>query len=170
MKKVILFFGSAIIVGGIIGYLIPKDIHSVFSKSSASSIVLPPSSNQVEAAINNWRTTQGLAVFNIEVPALDQAAQARAEGMCAENDWSHNRDWEVLGKYYAYTLAGENLYYSSLREDQPTDAVTTWVNSPSHLANLQKNYAEIGIGVKLCPMFQGYENVVIITNYFGVPR
>lgn len=135
-----------------------------------AKVILPPTSSEVEAAINQWRVDQGLAAFNSEVPALDEAAQARAEGMCAENDWSHNRDWEVLDKYYAYSYAGENLYYGGLRENQPTDAVITWVHSPTHLENLQKSYTEIGIGVKLCPTYQGRSNVVIITNYFGVPR
>ena len=135
-----------------------------------AKVILPPTSSEVEAAINKWRVENSLAAFNSEVPALDEAAQARAEGMCAENDWSHNRDWEVLNKYYAYQWAGENLYYGSLMENQSANAITTWANSPTHLENMQKAYTQIGIGVKLCPTFQGRSNIVIVTNYFGVPR
>lgn len=128
------------------------------------------SSETVEAKINEWRAANGLPVFNTQVPALDIAAQVRADDMCATNDWSHAKDWAILDQYYAYTLAGENLYYGGLQENQANDAVVTWANSPSHLENLMKGYTQIGIGVKSCPMFQGRSNVVIITNYFGVPR
>lgn len=150
--------------------LAAQDTHSVFSDASSSEIILPPTSNEVEAAINDWRASEGLARFNSDVPVLDQAAQARAEGMCKENDWSHAKDWAVLDQYYTYSYAGENLYYGSLQPHQDDDAVKTWVASPSHLANLKADYSQIGIGVKACPGFQGNDDAVIITNYFGVPR
>lgn len=133
-------------------------------------VISPPTSNEVEAALNQWRVENNLAAFNSEVPALDEAAQARAEGMCAENDWSHNRDWEVLDKYYSYSYAGENLYYGSLSEDQASDAIKAWASSPTHLENMMRGYTQIGIGVKSCPGFQNRPTAVIITNYFGVPR
>lgn len=152
--------------------LVPSDKSVETQKSEATSaeIILPPTSNEVEAAINDWRASEGLARFNSEVPVLDKAAQARAEGMCKENDWSHAKDWAVLDQYYSYNYAGENLYYGSLQPKQDDDAVKTWVASPSHLANLQADYSQIGIGVKSCPGFQGNDDAVIITNYFGVPR
>ena len=143
---------------------------SMQSEASSVSKLLPPTSNEVETAINEWRVDQGLAAFNSEVPALDKAAQARAEGMCAENDWSHAKDWQVLDQYYTYSYAGENLYYGNLQPNQDDDAVKTWAASPSHLTNLQADYSQIGIGVKSCPGFQGNDTAVIITNYFGVPR
>lgn len=178
MKKAIIWLsalGFVMLLATIGAYLIAFTMIVSYKNeptvtAQPAKVILPPTSNEVEAAINKWRVENSLAAFNSEVPALDQAAQARAEGMCAENDWSHNRDWEVLDKYYAYSYAGENLYYGGLKENQPHDAVTTWVNSPTHLENLQKSYTEIGIGVKLCPNYQGNHNVVIITNYFGVPR
>lgn len=135
-----------------------------------TKVIVPPTSDEVEAALNQWRVNNGLAMFNSEVPALDEAAQFRAEQMCAENDWSHTKDWDVLNQYYVYQWAGENLYYGSLMENQSADAITTWANSPTHLENMQKAYTQIGIGVKLCPTYQGRSNVVIVTNYFGVPR
>lgn len=140
------------------------------SQTSSDSEVLPPSSHQVEVALNKWRESRGLSPFNSEVPALDEAAQARADRMCTENDWTHNKDWEVLDQYYSYNIAGENLYLGSLRADQVDDAITSWANSPGHLANMVKDYTEVGIGVKYCPGYQNYPTAVIITNYFGVPR
>lgn len=140
------------------------------SNTSSAEVVLPPSSNQVEAEINKLRTAKGLHTFNTEAPLLDQAAQARAENMCAANDWSHNLGWQVLDQYYSYSYAGENLYYGSLVKDQASKAVHDWSMSPSHMKNLMSEYSEIGVGVKACPGFQGRSDAVIITNYFGVPR
>lgn len=178
MKKATIWLstlGFAMLLVAIGAYLIAFTMIVSYKNEPAvtaqpAKVILPPTSSEVEAAINQWRVENSLAAFNSEVPALDEAAQVRAEGMCAENDWSHSRDWEVLDKYYAYSYAGENLYYGSLRENQSHTAVISWVNSPTHLENLQKSYTEIGIGVKLCPNYQNTHNVVIITNYFGVPR
>ena len=178
MKKAIIWLsvlGFVMLLATIGAYLIAFTMIVSYKNEPAvtaqpEKVILPPTSSEVEAAINQWRVENSLAAFNSEVPALDEAAQARAEGMCAENDWSHNRDWEVLNKYYVYQWAGENLYYGSLMENQSADAITTWANSPTHLENMQKAYTQIGIGVKLCPTYQGRSNVVIVTNYFGVPR
>jgi uncharacterized protein YkwD len=90
--------------------------------------------------------------------------------MCADNDWSHDKAWTVLDPLYSYSHASENLYYDYLRENQAISAVKTWSESPGHLENILKDHAEMGIGVKSCPGFQGYDTAVIITNYFGVPR
>jgi len=129
-----------------------------------------PLSSDVEKYINEFRLVENLPTFNTEVPALDKAAQARAEGMCIEKDWSHSKDWQVLDQYYTYQYAGENLYYGWLQEDQASIAVRDWANSPSHLENLVGEYTEIGVGVKYCPGFENEPTAVIITNYFGVPR
>lgn len=170
MKKIIIII-LTMVAGILIGIAIPKNIgYQLVSDSSSSRIILPPTSSQIEAALNEFRAEKELTQFNTEVPALDQAAQARAEGMCKENDWSHAKDWVTLDKYYSYSYAGENLYYGSLREDQVSDAIKTWAASPTHLENMVKEYTQVGIGVKSCPGFQGDSSAVIITNYFGVPR
>lgn len=150
--------------------LTEQETHSVFSDASSSEIILPPTSNEVEAKLNEFREQKGLPPFNTEVPALDKAAQARADQMCAENDWSHAKGWQVLDQYYPYSYAGENLFYGSLQKNQVDSAITTWANSPSHLENMVADYAQVGIGVKYCPGFQDRDSAIIITNYFGVPR
>ena len=129
-----------------------------------------PTAEDVEAKINNFRALRDLPGLDGNVPALDQAAQVRAEGMCATDDWSHAKDWDVLRPYYAYSYAGENLYFASLRENQASSAVESWAESPGHLANMIGDYSQMGVGVKSCPGFQGSPTAVIITNYFGVPR
>ena len=178
MKKAIIWLsalGFVMLLATIGAYLIAFMMIAEYKEQPTAvaqpvKVIVPPTSNEVEASINKWRVENNLAAFNSEVPALDAAAQFRAEQMCAENDWSHAKDWQVLDQYYTYSYAGENLYYGNLQQNQDDDAVKTWVASPSHLANLTADYSQIGIGVKACPGFQGNDNAVIITNYFGVPR
>lgn len=124
---------------------------------------------EIEARLNDYRVSQGLAPL-ADSTTLDLAAQERAEGMCRDNNWSHNGDWAVLEQYYDYSDAGENLYYGNLIENQARDAVDSWVASPGHLKNIVGKYTQFGIGVKFCPGFQGASNAVIVTNYFGVPK
>lgn len=132
--------------------------------------VIPlPLATDVEANVNQLRLSKGLSALS-DNPVLDQAAQVRADGMCADNNWSHNGDWALLNQYYVYITAGENLYYGSLQDNQAADAVQVWSLSPKHLANIVKDYTEFGIAVKSCPGFQSDPTAVIITNYFGVPR
>lgn len=133
-------------------------------------VILPATSEEVEKELNQFRTERGLAPYVTDNAILDQAAQARAEQMCAENDWSHDKAWTVLKPYYAYTVASENLFYDYLKENQAAQAIETWAESPGHLENLLKPHAQASVGVKYCPGFQGYTTAVIITNYFGDPR
>lgn len=140
------------------------------SSASSSSVIAPPRAEDIEAEINKYRVSQGVPALNSDVPALDQAAQVRAEQMCRDNDWSHARDWEILTPYYNYAYAGENLYYGFLQENQAAVAVQTWIASPTHQENMVDNYNEMGIGVKACPGFQNEPTAIIVTNYFGVPR
>lgn len=149
----------------------PEEVEQIHTTQLLQSkIIVLPRATEVETEINKLRTDKGLATFNSDVAALDVAAQARAEGMCADNNWSHKGDWAVLDKYYAYSRAGENLYFGSLQDNQAADAIHSWSLSPSHLQTLMSTYTEIGVGVKSCPGFQGNPTAVIITNYFGVPR
>lgn len=147
-----------------------KDQPATTSKVSSAEIILPPTSNEIEAALNKFRTSKELPKFNTKVPALDKAAQARADMLCRTDTWSHDGDWDVLSKYYSFSYAGENLYYGSLRKDQVSDAIKTWADSPTHLENMVASYSQVGVGVKSCPAYQGDNSAVIITNYFGVPR
>jgi uncharacterized protein YkwD len=177
MKRIIwgLIVGSSIAVMGFLAIVIFIAVQQIPESSkiiqeAMPEVILAPTSDEVELKINEFRASKGLSIFNSQVPALDLAAQARAEVMCAENDWSHDKDWATLSPYYAYSYAGENLYYGHLQKDQAAGAVRNWVASPTHLANLVGNYSEIGVGVKSCPGFQNEPAAVIITNYFGVPR
>lgn len=170
MKRTIAII-LAMIIGLLIGLLLPRNSEPTGSSdTSSASVIAPPLAADIEAGINQYRISQGLPALNSEVPALDQAAAARADQMCAENDWSHNKDWEILAQYYSYAYSGENLYYGFLQKDQVNHAVQAWIKSPTHQRNMVDNYNEIGVAVKSCPGFQGEPTAVIVTNYFGVPR
>jgi len=181
MKKIIIWLtaiGFMLIVLTIGAYSVVFNLLAEYNQptAQATQVVQPkqiplPLATDIEAGINQYRISQGVAPLNSEVPSLDQAAQSRADQMCAENDWSHNKGWELLSPYYNYSYAGENLYYGYLQKDQAADAVADWIASPTHRANMvDSEYIEMGVAVKACPGFQGEPTAVIVTNYFGVPR
>lgn len=172
MKKFIFLTLLPLFVAVIVGITVFNwaNQRQQLTDTSSTNIILPPTSDEVEAKINEFRTSRQLATFNSNVPALDQAAQVRAENMCRDKDWSHAKDWDTLTPYYSYSYAGENLYFGYLQQNQAARAVHDWVASPTHLENLVGNYTEIGVGVTKCPGFQNEPTAVIITNYFGVPR
>lgn len=159
----------AIAVGIVTFNIASQHYQPNLSGTSSTKTIQPPKAEEIENRINAYRSEKGLPLFK-DSSTLDLAAMARAEGMCAANDWSHNKDWEVLNQYYAYSYAGENLYYGYLQEEQARVSVQNWIASPTHLANIVAEYTEIGVAVKYCPGFQNEPNAVIITNYFGVPR
>ncbi len=103
---------------------------------------------------------------------LDQAAQAKAANMFAENYWAHyapsGKDpWGFInGSGYKFTYAGENLarnFYSS------DDVVNAWMASPSHRENIVNNkYQEIGIAV-VYGVLKG-EKTTLVVQMFGTPQ
>lgn len=128
-----------------------------------------PTVGAIEAGVNGVRAEHGLAALH-DNPALDAAAQERTETMCATNNWSHQHDWEVLGKYFDLSLnyAGENIYYGVYSNENAVVVVQDWTASPEHYKNMvSTNYSQIGVSIKLCPSYQGKTNQVIITNYYA---
>lgn len=173
MKKVtliVLAILGILVAASVIEGMIPE---SLPSKPQAQVVIPEPklvTSHEVEMALNEWRVSKGLPIFNTENPVLDKAAQVRAETMCAENDWSHDKAWQVLDQYYRYSFASENLHYDRLQEGQAANAIYGWEHSPGHLKTMLADHKEASIGVKYCPGYQGMENAVLIVNYFGNPR
>jgi len=99
---------------------------------------------------NYSRSTYGLDQLN-ENTLLDQAAQAKASDMVANQYFAHvspqgKTPWDfIAAQGYNYMVAGENLainFYSSEGVSQ------AWMNSPEHKANiLNKDFRDIGIGI-----------------------
>lgn len=172
MKKVLLIvlaIVAVLISASVIEGFIPE---AMPAKPKAAVVIPEPKlveASEVELEINKFRAERGLYALT-DNPVLDKAAQIRAETMCAENDWSHDKAWQVLDQYYTYSLASENLHYNWLQDGQAAKAVDGWAHSPGHLKTMLADHTELGIGVKYCPGYQNNPTAVLITSYYGVPR
>lgn len=102
------------------------------------------------AEITNFvRAAYKLSPLSVD-PALNYAAQMKAESMARNGYFSHvsptgETPWYWISKAgYRYEYAGENLamnFYS------PEDVEKAWLASPTHRANIMgKNYTEMGTG------------------------
>lgn len=171
VKKILLITASviaALVFLVVLEASIPEAV-PVLSHSTKPIEAQVVTSDKVETALNEWRVDQGLPTFKTDNPVLDAAAQARAESMCAANEWSHDKAWQVLDQYYQYSFASENLHYSHLRVDQAEAAIYGWEHSEGHHKTMLGDYKEASIGVKYCPGYQGLDTAVLIVNYFGNP-
>lgn len=147
-----------------------QDSERVKGVEVVAAAVELPDTERVEAGVNGVRVERGLPALSPS-PALDTAAQTRAQYLCDRNQWSHDASWDVLAPYYAYQYAGENLYYNAVVGGIEQDAVTKWVASPGHYANIiNPNYTEIGTGMAKCQGYQALDEGIIIVNYFGAPQ
>lgn len=104
---------------------------------------------------------------------LNAAAQSKANDMVAKNYWSHNAPdgrtpWAFITKAgYDYQAAGENLAYGFTNAEA---AVTGWMNSPEHRANLLNNsYQDVGFGIATAKDFRGDGPVTVIVALYGNP-
>lgn len=120
------------------------------------------------ASTNTQRTQNGLGNLTLN-GALAQAAQAKADDMVARNYWSHTtpdgkEPWMfITNTGYQYLAAGENLAYGF---STSSDAVTGWMNSPGHRANiLNGKYQEVGFGIANGASYQGGEETVVVAMY-----
>lgn len=121
---------------------------------------------------NDQRATNGLGALALN-STLNQAAQAKAQDMMANDYWSHISPSGVTPWYwitnagYSYQTAGENLAYGFTTA---SDTVTGWMNSPTHRANiLNTTYKEVGFGVVNAPNYQGEGPETIIVAMYAEP-
>jgi uncharacterized protein YkwD len=99
---------------------------------------------------NSSRSGFGLSSLK-ENPALDLAAQKKAEDMVANQYFAHTSPqgrtpWDFIkDQNYNYLVAGENLAVNFQSAEGVEEA---WMNSPGHKANiLNKDFKDIGIGI-----------------------
>lgn len=105
--------------------------------------------------------------------ALSEAAQAKANDMISRNYWSHTtpdgkEPWIFIDQTgYQYQAAGENLAYGFTSS---TGAVTGWMNSPGHRANiLNGDYREVGFGIANSPNYQREGQQTIVVALYATP-
>lgn len=107
----------------------------------------------VRNRINQQRRKQGLEPLQ-KHPALAKIAREYSRRMSRENFFSHT---DAQGKSAAdrvraagvsYRIVGENLFKSINAPDPIEGAVTGWMKSTGHRANiLTKNYTHTGVGI-----------------------
>lgn len=104
--------------------------------------------------MNVQRVEQGLNVFKRNT-LLDAAAQAKADAMVRQDFFSHtdpdgSAPWHYFVEAgYTYKYAGENLYKDFTPTARPEYAISEWIASPTHFANIIKpQYTETGLAIE----------------------
>lgn len=117
---------------------------------SAVAENIPYNQDQILNKINTIRQNKNLPNLNFN-PWLNLSAQNKALDMKINKYFSHNSpdnvkfsDWPKSAGYQ-YSVIGENLAFGYQNLDQ---AITAWVNSPTHLANiLDPLYQDTGLAI-----------------------
>jgi uncharacterized protein YkwD len=132
--------------------------------------------------INALRRSYGLVPLRLST-ALSSAARQHSFEMAARGYFAHesangSRFDRRIARYYGighrnYWSVGENLLWSSPDVDA-SRALTMWLNSPEHRANLlAARWREIGLSAvhsAAAPGTYGGAQVTILTADFGVRR
>ncbi|PLS81925.1 hypothetical protein CYG49_00990 [Candidatus Saccharibacteria bacterium] len=163
-----IFWFSFLLVGLL---LIQSLQHLPLTRSAAAPQVLAymngPSRTELHSLTNQNRANAGLAGLALN-SQLNQAAQAKAEHMIANNYWSHTAPdgttpWYFIDQSgYGYINAGENLAYGFTSND---GVLQGWMNSTGHRANIMGDYKDVGFGYANGANYQGGENTVVVAMY-----
>lgn len=121
---------------------------------------------------NTQRASNGLGGLRLNT-ALNQAAQAKAADMVADNYWAHtspsgDTPWTFINASgYSYATAGENLAYGFSTSDE---TISGWMNSAGHRANiLNGSYADVGFGIINAEDYQSNGNQTIVVAMYASP-
>ncbi|MBN2047327.1 MAG: hypothetical protein JW750_05755 [Anaerolineaceae bacterium] len=108
--------------------------------------------SQVIVLINQERAAQGLSALSGN-SALTSAARRHSKDMACNGIFSHTGSdgstpfSRMLDAGYAYSAAAENIYAGGGSSNSPAAAVSAWMASTGHRANiLGAAYVDIGIG------------------------
>ena len=132
--------------------------------------------------INQVRVQHGRQPLRLS-PKLAAAAVQHSNEMGADGYFAHesvdgSAFWKRLARWYPsggfrYWTVGENLLWSS-PDVTPTRALTMWMNSPEHRANLlSRSWREIGLAAVHFDSAggpYGGQPVTIVTADFGARR
>ena len=120
---------------------------------------------------NKDRIASNIAALKTS-PALEIAAQMKANDMAARSYFAHNTPDGQTPWYwftqagYKYKYAGENLAVNFVNSE---DLETAWKNSPTHWYNIiNPKYTEIGIATST-GVYKGRQAIFVV-QMFGTPR
>jgi uncharacterized protein YkwD len=145
-------------------------VASLVARQSSSNFLAAVIQSEVIALTNGEREQNSVGVL-LENPALDAAAQAKANDMAQKGYFAHlspdgKTPWDfIAASGYSYQYAGENL---AVRFSDSQDVVNAWMASPTHRANIVKpQYTQIGVGIAE-GMYLG-QPATFVAQYFGAP-
>lgn len=142
-------------------------IITIFVAFPALSNAKSFSSSEIISLTNNERTNLELTGLQ-ENAKLNQAAMLKAQDMFSNQYFAHTsptgtNSWYWFDKVnYNYQYAGENL---AIGFTDSYDAVSAWMASPTHKANIvNENYNEIGVAV-LGGTFEDHYTYIIVQEF-----
>lgn len=98
--------------------------------------------------INRYRVSKGLRRLSLNAKISQQARIHSRNMAIGKVPFSHQGfRRRVTAIPIRYRSAAENVAYNLGYSDPASEAVTGWLHSPGHLANLKGNYNLTGIGV-----------------------
>ena len=134
------------------------------------------------AQINEVRRAHGLAPLalssSLTAAARQHSSEMGRDGYFAHESFDHSAFWKRVQRYYAARgwhswSVGENLLWSAPTVG-PGQALTMWMNSPEHRANLlNPSWRQVGLGCvhfAAAPGAYGGRPVTILTADFGARR
>ncbi len=144
-------------------------VNTLFGALNLTKVSANISYDEILSGHNAARAQNGLKPLKTST-LLNQSAAAKARDMLASDCWSHycpeGKDWRdyFFAVGYNYQQAGENLAEGF---SNPNTLISSWMNSPTHRANiLNSDFTDIGIGI-VTGNFQGKENNSLIVIHFG---
>lgn len=131
------------------------------------------SSDSLLVATNQQREKNKIPDLQLD-NQLSAAAQAKANDMVTRNYWAHvtpdgQQPWVFITQAgYQYQKAGENLAYGFTTSK---DAVTGWMNSPSHRENLlDSGYTQVGFGFANSNDYNHAGAETVVVAMYGRPK
>lgn len=159
------------LIAGFMAFALTKIPSKFNNTSTKNATVAGVSDNYLVSKTNEYRTSKGLPVVQID-EQLTTAAYAKARDMAANNYFEHispsgKQPWDFIkATGYKYSFAGENL---AIGFDDLDAAFDAWLKSDSHRTNIvNKNYTQIGIAVAK-ETIEGKEQTVIV-QLFATPQ
>ena len=168
------FFTAALIAAIIalaVANILDDNVHKMQDTITNREVrALAISSNELSGGINLVRVESGLAELKRE-PLLDLSAGNKAKDMCLHDYWAHEPPegswWDfIFSSGFEYVTASENLAFGY---ESSTEIINAWRASESHFgAIIDPDMDSLGVGIELCPEYQGGRDKYIIVTHFAL--
>jgi uncharacterized protein YkwD len=162
-----LFVGALLLIGTVTGKADTAKAETTPAPPSATSG--PDFRGEVEKRtfelVNDYRKTRNLAPLAWS-EAIARLAREHSKDMATGDvDFGHggfgDRAQALKAQMTGFRGMGENVLYTSNLVDVAKNAVTMWLHSPHHLANIRGDYNYSGLGV-----WQDKDGTIYFTQIF----